>query len=250
MIATETPTVDFQQVGEVIEAEYREITAQYRRDDEIEVASDNHERLRCKLRDICRSFPRPIRVLDMGCGTGRHFHCLDNVAELIGIDICEDMLQAARDPVRSGEISVPHVQLLCANIYLQSFPPESFDFIYSLGMFGHGCPVTRELCDQVYQWLKPGGRFFFNLVDFAGLPWWYRARRQLRSVIYPLLPRSCRNLLDKREQRAPFFGLTQRQLENILRQTRFAGSFSVRTEFCNSPLWSGTHLESVAYKNA
>jgi ubiquinone/menaquinone biosynthesis C-methylase UbiE len=242
------PEVNIHEVGETIKAEYREITPIYRRDDEIEVGSENHRRLRRKLRRICNSFAQPITVLDIGCGTGRFFHCLENVEELVGIDICEDMLDEARDPVRSDEIIAKGIQLIAGNIYLHSFPANSFHFIYSLGMFGHGCPVTAELCDKIHRWLVPGGVFFFNLVDFAGLPLWYRGRRTLRDLAYPMLPRSLRARLDQREQRSPFFGKTKSQLEKLMHSTCFAGGFVVRSEVCNSPLWSGRHLECLAHK--
>jgi SAM-dependent methyltransferase len=240
--------LNHEEVGQAIEAEYRGITAQYRRDDEIEVESDNHRRLCRTLGGICRSFSHRISALDVGCGTGRFFHCLENVGRLVGIDVCEEMLIAAQHPVREELVTVDNVELVRGNIYLHSFAPGSFDFIYSLGMFGHGCPVSVEVCDRFYEWLAPGGKLFFNVVDLAGLPLWYQARRRLRWAVYPLLPRALREMLDKRELRAPFFGLTQHQLKQVLRKTRFAGHFEIRSQVCTSPLWSGRHLECLAHK--
>ncbi len=239
--------MNYREVEERIKAGYRDITAQYRRDDEIEVQTRNHQRLTESLARICRSFPKPITVLDVGCGTGRYFHCLENVASLTGIDISEEMLTYAIDPVRKEQIKVKDIRLTRQNIYLADFSPESFDFIYSLGMFGHGCPVTVEICDKLYNWLKPGGKLFFNLVDFSGLPLWYQTRRQLRKLIYPLLTRRLKQLLDEREQRSPFFGLTKRQLEKIMAKTHL-GNFSLSSHICQSPLWTGRHLECLATK--
>jgi ubiquinone/menaquinone biosynthesis C-methylase UbiE len=249
MIDTAQP-VNYHEVEATIKADYREATVQYRRDDEIEVGTENHRHLASTLKKLCRSFSHPVKVLDVGCGTGRYFHCLENVAQLTGMDISEEMLAAARDPVRSNEITAKNIALLRGNVYLQSFPPESFHVIYSLGMFGHGCPVTVEICDKFHRWLRPGGRIFFNLVDFGGLPLWYRARRQLRDAIYPILGKGLRAVLDKREQRSPFFSLTKQQLEQVMLRTRFRSSFSVVSQRCRSPLWNGRHLECLAAKDA
>src|SRR5262249_45151120 len=138
--------MNYQAVEETIKAGYREVSSQYRRDDEIEVTTDNHHRIAGTLKRICGSFSEPIKVLEVGCGTGRYFHCLTNVEELVGVDITEEMLRAADHPVRHEQISIKKVRLVRGNIYLSSFAPESFNFIYSLGMFGNGCPVTVELC--------------------------------------------------------------------------------------------------------
>ena len=245
----EAMKLNYQEVEERIKEGYREVTSQYRRDDEVEVQTDNHRRLSLSLKQICLLFPRPIRVLDVGCGTGRYFHCLENVESLTGIDISDEMLALAANPVRREAITVSDIRLVRGNIYLADFQPESFDFIYSLGMFGHGCPVTVEICDKLYDWLKPGGKLFFNLVDFAGLPWWYRARRRLRKVVYPALSKRLQQMLDKREQRSPFFGLTKRQLEKILSATCLH-EFNLTTHVCHSPLWCGRHLECLATKPA
>jgi hypothetical protein len=127
------------------------------------------------------------------------------------------------------------------------FPPESFHFIYSLGMFGNGCPVTTELCDRFYRWLIPGGKLFFDVVDVAGLPFWYRARRQAREFIYPMLGDRWRATLDEREARHPFFGLTKRRLDELLQQSDFQ-QHRITSHACDSPLWAGRHLECLALK--
>jgi len=239
--------MNYHEVEERIKAGYREVTAQYRLDDEVEVQSENHRRLAGTLKRLCRLFPYPIAVLDVGCGTGRYFHCLENVSHLTGIDISEQMLAAAANPVRQQEITVTETVLSRENAYLVSFPADSFDLIYSLGMFGHGCPVTVQITNRFCEWLKPGGILFFDIVDFDGLPWWYRTRRRARGCLYPLLPRTFKRMLDRREERSPFFGLTKGQLEEILGETRL-DDFTVNSHECKSPLWTGRHLECLATK--
>src|SRR6266550_6775856 len=129
--------MNYQEVEERIKAGYREVIGQYRRDDEVEVQTENHRRLTQSLKQICRSFPHPIAVLDVGCGTGRYFHCLENVDLLTGMDISDEMLASAANPVHRGAITAKDIRLVRGNIYLAEFPTDSFDFIYSLGMFGH-----------------------------------------------------------------------------------------------------------------
>jgi hypothetical protein len=84
-------------------------------------------------------------------------------------------------------------------------------------------------------------------VDFAGLPLWYRARRQARDFVYPLLTRRLKNVLDVREARQPWFSMNRRQLEDVLRRTQFK-TFQVTSHVCQSPLWTGRHLECIASK--
>jgi ubiquinone/menaquinone biosynthesis C-methylase UbiE len=240
--------MNYEAVEETIKAGYREVSSQYRNDDEIEVTTANHQRICATLQRLATSFPHPIKALDVGCGTGRYFHCLTNVEDLTGVDISEEMLRSAEtDPVRKEQISVKNIKLIRGNAYLTPFAPESFHFIYSLGMFGNGCPVTEEICDRFYDWLKPGGKLYFNTVDFAGLPLWYRARRQARDFVYPMLTRRLKNVLDERESRQPWFSMNHRQLENVLRRTKFK-TFQVASHVCESPLWTGRHLECIASK--
>src|SRR6266404_5790826 len=115
--------MNYAAVEETIKAGYREVSSQYRNDDEIEVTTANHHRICATLQRICVSFSHPIKALDVGCGTGRYFHCLTNVEELTGIDISEDMLAAAANPVCQTEITVQQIKLERAIVYLKSCPP-------------------------------------------------------------------------------------------------------------------------------
>jgi hypothetical protein len=115
-------------------------------------------------------------------------------------------------------------------------------------MFGNGCPVTIEICDKFHDWLVPGGKLYFNTIDLAGLPLWMRVKKRARRMILPLLLRRWRDALNEREARHPFFGASKRELENILRESRFT-DFKIKSRVCESPLWNGRHLECIAGKS-
>jgi cyclopropane fatty-acyl-phospholipid synthase-like methyltransferase len=232
---------------ETIKASYREVWRQYRRDDEIEVTTQNHRRLEAMLRKLTSSFGRPISVLEAGCGTGRYFHCLENVEELVGVDVSPEMLDAAQQPVRAELITAKNIKLQCRNIHHDAFRPQTFDFIYSLGMFGNGCPVTADICDRFYEWLKPDGKLFFNTIQQTSSRFYVQGRKKLRQWVYTVLPRRVQHALDERQQRFPFYALTKKELEAILQVTRFK-SFEVSEQVCRSPLATGPRLECVACK--
>jgi SAM-dependent methyltransferase len=240
--------VDFEAMGESLKVAYAQAATGYRRDDEIEVTTRHHRRLKSILHEISGSFRRPISVLEAGCGTGRYFYCLKNVAWLVGMDISQDMLDVAEHPVCEERISAGTIELRCGNIHLAEFPHGTFDMIYSLGMFGNGCPVTPGLCSRFHDWLKPGGKLFFDTVDSASLPLSKKIRRRVRASIYPLLPRRLQEILDARHEGImPLFDMSKRELKRLMRATPFS-RFSVSSEVCESPLWRGVHLECHAVK--
>ena len=76
--------INLRKVEQNLQTAYRDVHVQYRRDDELEVNTSHHRRLALILEQITSSFDHPISVLDMGCGTGRYFHCLKNVERLVG----------------------------------------------------------------------------------------------------------------------------------------------------------------------
>ena len=200
-IGQDTAVLDLEQIGETIAANYRVVAPKYRSDDEIEIKTEHHSHLKGILQNTTSSFNRPISVLDLGCGTGRYFYCLINVDRLVGLDLCEEMLKIAENPVNQEQITISEIQLRCENSHLVSFPQSSFDFIYSLGMFGNGCPVTVDICNKFHSWLRPGGKIFFDAVDVATLTWMHRARRNLRKGLNPFLPKNLKSTLLRRDGR-------------------------------------------------
>jgi hypothetical protein len=132
-------------------------------------------------------------------------------------------------------------------VFTAPFEPESFDFIYSLGMFGFGCPVTPKILARFHEWLKPGGKLFFNVIDRGGWPLPMRIRGTLRNWVYHLAPSGLRERMDERAHHMPLFDLTERELETVLRATPFT-KFRVQSQVCLSPLWNGSHLEVLAEK--
>jgi SAM-dependent methyltransferase len=237
--------MDILKAETALQASYASGAARYRKDDDVEVTTPHHRRLAKKLAELSSSFGRPISVLDVGCGTGRYFYCLQNVQRLVGMDITPEMLAAAREPVNRHLVSAQSIELVRGNAFLATFAPRSFDLIYSFGMFGHGCPVTIEVCNTFYSWLTPGGYLFFDAIDVAGLPRAERLRKQLRKRLYSVAPGSLKARLDRRQQGTPFFGLTRRELERILGASRLT-RYCVTSEVCESPLWRGRHLECLA----
>jgi SAM-dependent methyltransferase len=224
---------------------YDQRAEQYRHDDEIEARSENHRRLGGNLRRICRSFPQPIRVLEIGCGTGRYFHWLENVALLVGTDISAEMLRRAEHPVLQQEITAREIRLVRGSVYEMEFEPGVFDFIYSLGVFGYGAAVTPELCARLHRWLAPGGRVYFDAIEIP-----HRATRKdrLREWVYPRLPSGLRQRLDAR-QAVPVV----RHAREEVRAAMLSAGFSdvvLASNRCHSPLWNGVHLECSGGKPA
>ncbi len=213
------------------------------------MTTEYHQRLREVLERISSSFGRSISVLEAGCGSGRYFYCLKNVGQLVGLDLSPEMLEAARNPVRQSEISAREIRLVCGSVYEAAFPPGSFDFIFSLGMFGFGCRLSVELCSRFYDWLAPGGQLFFDALDRSGLSRKFRARRAAGRMVYRLLPRRLQATLDARNDTVPIFDLSRADLERILRASRFR-QFAVGPPLGLSPYWETVRLHCFATKPA
>lgn len=96
---------------------------------------------------------RGKRVLDAGCGTGRHaFHAARAGAEVWAVDLGSAIEVAHRNTADSG-----NVQTVQADLYNLPFAPESFDFVYSIGVLHH-LPDPEGAFRNLLRYLKPGGR--------------------------------------------------------------------------------------------
>lgn len=241
-------TTDLRRYGPKIASDYDRGAEQYRHDDEIEARSENHQRLGGNLQRICRSFERPIRVLELGCGTGRYFHWLKNVELLVGTDLSAAMLERARHPVHETEVTAQRVELKQANLYELSFEPASFDFIYSLGVFGYGAALTGELCARIAAWLTPGGRLYFDAIEKREMGKKHELKQSVKSAVTPFLPDTMKQKLAERAAAAvPILNHTRAEIEKVMEAAGFV-DFALSSNTCHSPLWTGMHLECCARK--
>jgi SAM-dependent methyltransferase len=74
------------------------------------------------------------RILDAGCGTGRHtFHMArSGASEVVAMDFSQAIEVAAHNNREN-----PNTHFVQADIYHPPFLPDSFDFVYSLGVLHH-----------------------------------------------------------------------------------------------------------------
>jgi SAM-dependent methyltransferase len=150
------------------------------------------------LEGICRSFAREIVVLDLGCGTGRYFHALRNVRELVGIDVSAPMLEQARRPVDGGQISAQQITTIHGDFLNHTFPAGHFDFVYSIGVLAEHSPFDGAIAQRIHEWLVPGGVFAFTAVHPLSFSVPRTLKRRIGEMLLPVSAGRLRRALRER----------------------------------------------------
>jgi ubiquinone/menaquinone biosynthesis C-methylase UbiE len=145
------------------------------------------------IRELSRRFSEPIMMLDLGCGTGRYFHCAQNVKMLVGVDPSENMLVQARTPVTGVN---PHVRLIRSSLHEVAFPGETFDLVICVGVLGLWCPLDALVLRRVADMLRPDGVFFFSAIEYDPVPSTWR--RRMATAMRPLLVGAPRRYVERR----------------------------------------------------
>lgn len=242
----EKSSINYQHIGNKVKILYDQVySRRYRQNDQLGIHSENHKHICNILKDISSSFGHKISVLDLGCGTGRYFHCLRNVERLTGIDISPHMLEEARNPVTKEEIRIDHIDLICANIFEVDIATQSFDFIYSNGVLGEHSPFDLYICNKLFDLLKPGGKLFFTVVDISSKLQPKSLKRQVAEIVYPLLPSIWKRKLGQRWK--PFY-ITDIELKEIMESSKFT-QYKISKHLSTSPQWKGAHYECIAIKD-
>lgn len=226
---------------------YAKTAHQYRFDDEVHVTGAEHLKLKERLANLCLSFGRQITVLDLGCGTGRHFHCFRNVKHLTGVDVSPEMLKEAANPVCPSEIQVQKLDLLCGDIYSTTFEDGTFDLILCLGVFGNGCAPTEALLRKMFGWLAGGGTLLFDVFDPRSLPLKLRYRRMLRWRLHTLLPDAVNKLWLELSGWPPCYYCTFQQLWALVHSAGLCRPSVERVE-STLPIGKGTKFIVTAQK--
>src|SRR5215471_6948879 len=100
-----------------------EIAKQYRESDS-RLDDPAHTDLGSALTRICKTLEKP-KVLDLGCGCGRHFRFLQGAERIVGVDVSPEMLKQAEHSAGEDQISTTP-ELICGDVFKLDFPKNSF----------------------------------------------------------------------------------------------------------------------------
>lgn len=120
------------------------------------------------------------RVLDIGCGSGRHTIAMTQAgaAEAHGVDLGAASLSRAHQI--AGEAGLTNTQFHEGSAHDLPFEDESFDFVLSNGVLHHTGDTLKGLY-EFHRVLKTGGRGFLYLYGDGGLFWY--ARKHMPTVM-------------------------------------------------------------------
>lgn len=151
--------------------------------DDEDVYFEGHPLFEADRAALDARFTRPGRLVDLGCGTGRH--ALRFAARgfvVAAVELSPSMLRAVRGKAAQRNVEVLAVRAnLCD---LGALPDGGFD--YALSMFStlgmiRGASARRRALAEACRILRPGGRLalhahnlFLNLADPQGRRWLVR----------------------------------------------------------------------------
>lgn len=107
-------------------------------------------------------------VLDLGCGYGWHakYAADHGASHVLGLDLSEKMIQTAQEK-NAGE----RIEYRVCDLNDFDYPEQTYDFVFS-NLALHYIADLDSIYRKVYQTLKPGGIFLFNIEHpvFTGSP--------------------------------------------------------------------------------
>jgi SAM-dependent methyltransferase len=125
-------------------------------------------------------------VLDVGCGMGRFAEVATRWgARVVGIDLSLAAEVAAKNLADRNAI------FFQADVFKLPFAPESFDYIYSIGVLHH-TPNCEQAFKVLPRLLKPGGRIAIWL--YSSYNPWYRMSDVYRKVTRRMSPQTLHKL--------------------------------------------------------
>ena len=126
-------------------------------------------------------------VLDVGCGMGRFAEVATRWgAQVVGVDLSAAAEVAARNLADRDFVAFQ------ADVFALPFAPETFDYIYSIGVLHH-TPNCEQAVKVLVQYLKPGGTLAVWL--YSAYNKWYRFSDSYRKIAHRLPPKTLHGIL-------------------------------------------------------
>ncbi len=151
--------------------------------------------------------PQELRgklVLDVGCGMGRFAEVATRWgAQVVGVDLSDACEVAAQNLENRDFVAFQ------ADVSQLPFAPETFDYIYSIGVLHH-TPDCEKSFKSLPQYLKPGGTIAVWL--YSGYNRWYRFSDVYRKFTRRMSPRALHSIL---RVVVPFFYWLDRALRLV-----------------------------------
>jgi SAM-dependent methyltransferase len=114
-----------------------------------------------------QNWPSTPRVLDLGCGIGRHVKFLHSYGlDVWGIDLSSVAIDNARNLFAQDGLQLLNEKLVQGSITSMPFEDNFFDFIVSHGVLD-SMPfnLAQEAMEETARCLKPGGMFYLDLIS-------------------------------------------------------------------------------------
>ena len=103
-------------------------------------------------------------ILDLGTGHGivpiKLTEDVGEEGEIIGVDASEEMIEKGKEDIE--ELGYGNIEFVVSYIEELNFDSESFDAVVSTFALDHVDDKTG-LAEDIYNWLKPGGKFIIAL---------------------------------------------------------------------------------------
>jgi SAM-dependent methyltransferase len=130
--------------------------------------------------------PVPVRVIDLGCGTGRLSVALAQAGfSVVALDLSEEMLAIVGEKARQADVAIERLK---ANLVdLRGIADQSFDaaacLFQTLGMIA-GRDSRQRALTHVHRILRPGGRFVLHVHNRWFNAWTRHGRRLIAGDLW------------------------------------------------------------------
>jgi len=173
---------------------------------------------------ISKNIKKGDKVLDVGCGSGRHtFFLLEKGCNVTGVDVSPKMLEVLKQKAEKRKYSLPLFLADCNNL---PFETESFDVVVSI--YGSLTHLQKPVCciQEMKRVLRKGGKVVVGVENkWALLPLIRRILRFEWSKIIMLLHKGGKFTTFKKENGQEILIWLQyyslKQLINLFRNVDF-----------------------------